>query len=186
MATTADISNGIAILHNGEIHVITSFQHVNPGKGSAFVRSRLKNIKTGKTLEHTYKSGEAIDLIELDRTRVQYLYKDASGFYFMNPTTYEQLSMSALEVGDVARFLQDGGEVTMLSHNDRPVLIEIPKKMTFLVASAPPSIKGDTAQGRVTKEAVLENGVTVQVPLFVDAGNKIVVNTETGEYVERA
>lgn len=172
--------------YKGEICLVTDFQHVNPGKGSAFVRVRLKNIKSGKVVEDTFKSGEAIDILELDRKKMQYLYSDATMHYFMDPTSYEQVSMALAEVGDDARYFKESMDVTILSHNNVPITIELPRKIIYKITTAPPGVKGDTASGRVTKEATVENGLKVHVPLFIDEGDLIVVNTETGEYVERA
>ncbi|MBI4133299.1 elongation factor P [Candidatus Uhrbacteria bacterium] len=186
MATTQDIAKGIALVHKGDIHVVTDFQFVNPGKGAAFVRTRLKNVKTGKVVEETFKSGEAIDLVELDRVRMQYLYTDQASHVFMDPKTYEQVSMPRAEVGDAGAYLKEGEEVALLMHDGAPVTLELPRKMTLKITTAPPGVKGDTASGRVTKEATLENGIKLQVPLFVNEGDLVVVNTETGEYVERA
>lgn len=186
MATTADISKGIAVKHKGEICLVTEFQHVNPGKGAAFVRTRLKNVKTGKVVEETFKSGEQLDVVELDKRRMQYLYSDQAGFHFMDPASYEQVSLARDDVGDAAPYLKEGQEATILLHGDTPMTLELPKKMKFKVISAPPGVKGDTAGGRVLKEVELEGGLKVQAPLFVSEGDEIVVNTETGEYVERA
>lgn len=186
MATTSDITKGIAMMHKGDIHVVTDFQFVNPGKGAAFVRTKLKNVKTGKVLEETFKSGEAIDLVDLDRVKMQYLYKDQSGYHFMNPSSYEQVDMSVAEVGEQGAYLTDGQEITLFMHDGRAITLELPKKMTCKVISAPPGVRGDTASGRVLKEATLENGITVGVPIFINEGDMIVVSTETGEYVERA
>lgn len=186
MATTADITKGIAIRHKGEILIVVYFQFVNPGKGAAFVRTRLKNVKTGKVTEETFKSGESIELLDLGRVKMQYLYHDQAGYYFMDPTSYEQVGMSHEEVGDASVYLKEGQDATLLMHEGAPVTLELPKKMTFLVTAAPPGVKGDTASGRVTKEVTLEGGLKIQTPLFVNEGDLIVVNTETGEYVERA
>lgn len=186
MTTTSDIKKGLAMMFKGDICLVTEFQHVNPGKGAAFVRTRLKNVKTGKVVEQTFKSGEAIEKVELDKRRKQFLYSDQSGFHFMDPESYEQVSMSSEEVGDMAQYLIEGLEVTLLLHDGRPITLELPKKMTLKVESAPPGVKGDTASGRVTKEAIMTGGAKVQVPLFINEGDEIIVNTETGEYVERA
>ncbi len=186
MATTSDITRGLALRHNNEIHVVVDFQFVNPGKGAAFVRTRLKNIKTGKVLEQTYKSGEKIELIDLDRIKVQYLYSDASGYYFMNPQNYEQISLSRDEIGSAEIYLQEGQEAVLLMHDQQPITLELPRKITLQVESTPEGVRGDTASGRVTKEAILKNGLKVQVPLFIGTGDQVIINTETGEYVERA
>lgn len=185
MATTADISKGLAVKHKGEICLVTEFQHVNPGKGAAFVRTRLKNVKTGKVVEETFKSGEQIEAVDLEKRRMQYLYNDPAGFYFMDPTSYEQVSIARDDVGEAAPYLKEGQEAIILLHDDRPITLELPKKMKFKVVGAPPGVKGDTASGRVMKEVELEGGLKVQTPLFVSEGDEIVVNTETGEYVER-
>ncbi len=186
MATTQDITKGIALMHKGDIHVVTDFQFVNPGKGAAFVRTRLKNVKTGKVVEETFKSGESIELVELDRVKMQYLYSDQASYVFMDPKTYEQVSMPRNEAGASGVYLKEGEEATLLMHNGSPVTLELPRKMTLKIVSAPSGVKGDTASGRVMKEAELENGMKIQVPLFINDGDLIVVNTETGEYVERA
>lgn len=186
MATTSDIKKGIALKFKGEIYLVTEFQHVNPGKGGSFVRTRIKNVKTGKVLEETFKSSEAIDVVALDKKGMQFLYQDQTGFHFMDPESYEQVSMNEEDVLEDAGFLKEGSEVALLLHEGVPITLELPKKMTLKVVTAPPGVKGDTASGRVTKEVELEGGVKIQAPLFINEGDEIVVNTETREYVERA
>jgi elongation factor P len=186
MATTSDIKKGAALKFKGEICLVTEFQHVNPGKGGSFVRTRIKNVKTGKVLEETFKSSETIDMVALDKKGMQFLYQDQAGFHFMDPESYEQVSMSGDDVGEDAGFLKEGQEVALLLHEGVPITLELPKKLTLKVVTAPPGVKGDTASGRVTKEIELEGGVKIQAPLFINEGDKIVVNTETREYVERA
>lgn len=186
MGNTSDIKKDVFIKFNGAICAVTEFQHVNPGKGSAFVRTKLKNVQTGKTLEHTYKVGESIDTVELDRTTMQYLYKDANNYYFMDNSSYEQVSIPADLLGERGLYLKDGQEAFVLMYEGQPMSIDLPKKLTFKVVEAMPAVRGDTTSGRVMKEAVLETGMKIQVPLFVEQGNSVVVNTDTGEYVERA
>lgn len=186
MGSTSDIRRDTFIMFNGAICAVTDFQHVNPGKGSAFVRTKLKNVQTGKTLEHTFKVGENVDVVDLERTAMQYLYKDANNYYFMDNGTYEQIGLSADLVGDKGQYLKEGQEVSVSMHEGSPLTVELPKKLTFKVTESMPGVKGDTASGRVTKEATLETGMKVAVPLFVKEGDMVVVNTETGEYVERA
>lgn len=186
MASTSDIKKGIVIKHAGELWLVVEFQHVNPGKGSAFVRTRLKNIRSGKVIENTFKTGESVDIEELIRKRMQYLYQDAGNYYFMDPETYEQASMSADVLGDDVKYLKEGLSVILLYHEDSPLTMELPKKITYKVVEAAEAVKGDSAAGRVTKTVVLENNLSVQAPLFIKQGDELIINTETGEYVERA
>ncbi len=186
MSDTTDIKRDVFIMFKDAICSIADFQHVNPGKGSAFVRTRLKNVLTGKVLEHTFKAGESIDLVELDRSNMQYLYKDANSYQFMDNSSYEQHGMPIELVGEKGSFLKEGQEVAVLLHGEIPLSIDLPKKLIFKVIEAMPAEKGDSAQGRVTKEVTLETGMKLAVPVFVKEGDSVVVNTETGEYVERA
>ncbi len=173
-------------MFKGAVHVVTDAQHVNPGKGSAFVRAKLKNVQTGKTLENTFKVSESVETVELDRMNMQYLYKDANNYYFMDNSTFEQVGIPADMLGDRGLYLKEGQEVSVLMYEGRALSVDLPKKLTFKVVEAMPAVKGDTASGRVTKECTLETGMKIHVPLFVEQGDLIVVNTETGEYVERA
>jgi len=186
MGDTSDIKKDTFIKWNDAICVVTESTHVNPGKGSAFVRARLKNVQTGKTLEHTWKVGESIDVVDLDRRNVQYTYKDANNFNFMDNDSFEELSISNEMLGEKGLFLKDGQEVSVLSYEGTPLSVDLPKKLVFKVTEAMPAVKGDTASGRVTKEVTLETGMKVQVPVFIEQGENIVVNTDSGEYVERA
>ncbi len=186
MASPNDIKKGTVVLHNGEPWIVIEFQHINPGKGAAFVRTRIKNVRGGKTLEQTYKVSESIEISEVEFKNMQYLYNDDSGFHFMDPDTYDQHSMSREDVGDEGKYLQDGMKVLLSFYEGRPIAIQLPKKMTFTITETMPAVKGDTASGNVTKEAKTDAGFTIRVPIFLNQGEKVVVNTETGEYVERA
>lgn len=186
MADTSSIKKDVFIMWNGAPHAVVDFQHVNPGKGSAFVRTRLKNVQTGKVLEHTFKVGEAIDLADMERVTMQYLYKDADNYYFMDNASFEQHSISADMLGERGQYMKEGQEVMVLMHEGQTMSVELPKKLTLKVTESAPSVKGDTASGRVTKEATLETGMKVAVPMFIKEGDMVVLNTETGEYVERA
>lgn len=186
MADTTDLKKDTFIRFKDGICQVIDFQHVSPGKGSAFVRTRLKNVQTGKVLEQTFKAGEAIDPVELDRTLMQYLYKDADNYYFMDNRSFEQVGLPTALVGEKGEYLKEGQEANVLMHEGAALSIDLPKKLTFKVVEAMPAVKGDSAQGRVTKEAVVETGMKIAVPLFIDVGDLIIVNTETGEYVERA
>lgn len=186
MADTTDLKRDVFIMFKDAICAVADFQHVNPGKGSAFVRTRLKNVQTGKVLEHTFKAGESIDLVELERSNMQYLYQDELSYQFMDNASFEQHGISKDLVGEKGQYLKEGQEVMVLLHGETPLSIDLPKKLTFKVTEAMPSEKGDSAQGRVTKEVTLETGMKLAVPIFVKEGDSVVVNTETAEYVERA
>lgn len=186
MADTTSLKKDAFIRFRGEICVVTESQHINPGKGSAFVRAKLKNVQTGKTVENTFKVGESVEVVELDRATMQYLYKDGDNYYFMDNATFEQMGVSAGLLEDKGQYLKEGQEVNVLMHQGQALSVDLPKKLTFKVVEAMPAVKGDTASGRVTKECTLETGMKLQVPLFIEQGDLIIVNTETGEYVERA
>lgn len=182
---TSDFKKGLAVKYNGETYVIVGYQFVNPGKGAAFTRAKLKSVKTGKNVEVTFKSGEEVPEANMEYKRCQYLYHDTAEYTFMDNTSYDQFAISKEMVGDDADFLIDGTEVVVVFVDDSPASLQLPTKMDFKVISAPPGEKGDTATGG-TKPVVIETGATVNVPLFIKEGDAIRVNTETHEYVERA
>ncbi len=186
MGSPSDIKKGAVLIQNGELWIVTEFQHVNPGKGAAFVRTRIKNAKTGKTLEATYKTSESVEFADLEYHGMSYLYHEATGYVFMDTKSYEQYTMADEDVGDQAKYLREGLEVLISVHEGTPVAMQLPKKMTFAITETMPAVKGDTASGNVTKEAKTDGGFMVQVPLFVNQGDQVVINTDTGEYVERA
>lgn len=186
MASPSDIKKGIVILQNGDPWVVTEFQHINPGKGAAFVRTRIKNARSGKTLEMTYKVSETIDIVDMEYRNMQYLYHDATGYTFMDSASYEQFTMSEDDTGDAGKYLKEGLEVTLSMYEGRPIAIQLPRKMTFKVIETMPAVKGDTAGGNVTKEAKVDAGFMIRVPIFLKEGEDVIVNTDTGEYVERA
>ncbi len=186
MASTSEIKKGLVIRDAQGLWLVVEFQHVNPGKGAAFVRTRIKNLQTGKVLEVTYKTSESIDLVDVEHRRMQYLYHDATGYTFMDTVSYEQVTMSDEEVGDPGRYLRDGMEVMVSTFEGRPIALELPRKMTFTVLHTMGAVSGNTVSGNVTKEAEVEGGVKIQVPIFIKEGEQVIVNTETGEYVERA
>ncbi len=186
MADTTVLKKEAFIRFKNNIYMVTEAQHVNPGKGSAFTRVRLKDVMTGKTLENTFKTSETVDLVEMDRATLQYLYKDAMGYQFMDQKTYEQVSIDAELLGDKGLYLKEGTEVQGLFHDGRAMSVELPKKLAFTITEAMPAVKGDTSSGRVLKEVTLETGLKVSVPIFISQGEVIIVNTESGEYVERA
>jgi elongation factor P len=186
MASVNEISKGLVIKQNGELFVVTDFQHVNPGKGAAFVRTRLQNIKTGKGFEVTLKSNESVEIVEVERRRMQYLYKSGEMYALMDNSTYEQIEINESLLGDKKNYLKEGIEVSVSMYEGAPVAVELPRKIAYKVIDAPPGVRGDTAGGNVTKEITLENGLKAQAPLFIKEGEEVIINTETGEYVERA
>jgi elongation factor P len=186
MISTSDIRKGVVIRQNNDLYVVVDFQHVNPGKGAAFTRTRMKNLGNGKVIEITYKSGEAVDMVSVQFQTMQYLYKTGDNYALMNMSTYEQIEMDGDSVGEEAKYLKEGLEVIVGMYEERPVSIQLPKKIQYKVIQAPPAIKGDSASGNVTKEITLDNGLTIQAPIFIKEGEEVLVNTETGEYSARA
>lgn len=186
MATTSDIRKGAVIKHNGNLYVVVEFQHVNPGKGAAFTRTRMKDLAAGKVMELTYKSGESLDIVEVTFQTMQYLYKTDERYAFMNMSSYEQIEIDLDIIGDDAKYLKEGLDVIVGLYEGRPVSIQLPKKIQYKVVEAPPAVKGDSASGNVTKEVILDNGLKIQAPIFIKEGEEVLVNTETGEYSTRA
>lgn len=184
--TTSDIRKGAVIRHNNNLYAVVEFQHVNPGKGAAFTRTRMKELSSGKVIEITYKSGEALDIVDVDFRTMQFLYKTGDNFAFMNMSTYEQVEMNGDLAADEAKYLKEGLDVIVGLFEDQPVCLQLPKKIQYKVVEAPPAVRGDSAGGNVTKEIKLENGLTVQAPIFIKEGEEILVNTETGLYSARA
>lgn len=185
MATTSDIRNGLVIEHNHDLFSVVEFQHVKPGKGPAFVRTKLKSLTTGKVIDNTFSAGHKINTARVERHKFQFLYKDDMGYHFMNMETYEQIPVEEHLI-DAPQFLKDGEEVEVLIHTeqDRILGVELPQHVAMKVVYTEPGLKGDTATN-ATKPAELETGVTIQVPLFIDQDEMIKVDTKTGSYVER-
>lgn len=181
---TSDFKKGIAIKYNGETYVLTTYQFVNPGKGAAFTRAKMKNVKSGKVVEVSFRSGETIEEANMQYKRCQYMYSDGNEYHFMDNQDYEQFAMSAGLIGDQANYMMDGGEVTVVFVDNMAVGLQLPAKMEFIVTESPPGEKGDTATGG-TKQVTIETGARVAAPLFIKEGDKIRVNTETGDYAER-
>jgi elongation factor P len=179
-----DFKKGMAIKYEGETYVVTSAQHVNPGKGAAFTRCKMKNIRSERSIEVTFKSGEQPDEADMQFRRCQYMYSDGEEFNFMDNTNFEQFTLSKEMVGDLSDFLIEGGETTVIFVDDKPVSLQLPTKMEFKVITAPPGERGDTASSG-TKPVVIETGATINAPLFIKEGDVIKVNTETHEYSER-
>jgi elongation factor P len=185
MATTADFRNGLCMEYNNDIYTIVEFQHVKPGKGGAFVRTKLKSLTTGKVIENTFNAGVKITTARVERRPHQYLYKDDMGYHFMDSNTFEQVSIQEEQI-DAPEFLKDGQEVEVIVHDESDTILgcELPQFVALMVTYTEPGMKGDTATN-ATKPATLETGAIVQVPLFVDQDVMIKVDTRTKSYVER-
>jgi elongation factor P len=185
MSSPNDIKKGTVLRLNGELWAVVYFQRVSPGKGSSFVRTRAKNIKTGKIVEQNFKSAESLDFEEVQYKKMQYLYNDGNFYTFMDNQTFEQVQLSAADIGEDLKFLKEGLEVTIVMHGDVPLTLTLPTKIQYKIVSAPPAVKGDTASGNVTKEVDLDNGMKLRVPIFIKEGEEVMVNTDTGDYSER-
>ncbi len=181
---TSQFRNGLKIELDGVPFVIVYFQHVKPGKGGAFVRTKLKNLKTGRVLDRRFRAGEKVEVADVDDRKMQFLYRDGDQLVFMDSDSYDQIPFSSDQVGDAKKYLLENLVVDVLFWRDQPINIELPAFVEAAVSECEPGIKGDTASG-ATKPATLETGAVVQVPLFVKEGERIRVDTRTGEYVER-
>lgn len=185
MADTSDFRNGLCIKFNNDLYTIVEFLHVKPGKGPAFVRTKLKSLTSGKTIENTFNSGVKIDIVRIERRKYQFLYKDESGYHFMNTENYEQTFLQE-ELINAPDFLKEGNEVEMLIHaeEERILACELPPFVELEIKYTEPGIKGDTATN-ATKRATLETGTEINVPLFINEGDKIKIDTRSGSYNER-
>jgi elongation factor P len=183
VVSTADFKKGLRIMFDGQPYAIVDFQHVKPGKGGAFVRTKLKHMRLGKVIDNTFRSGEKVDLVDFDDKTMQFLYKD-DRYNFMDTETYEQVSLSADEVGDARDYLKENIEVQVLYIDGSPVTVELPNFVEISIARTDPGVRGDTAQGG-TKPATLETGAVINVPLFLNEGDVVKVDTRTGDYLGR-
>ncbi|NQS99065.1 MAG: elongation factor P [candidate division Zixibacteria bacterium] len=184
MATTADFRNGLTIQFSGDIYQIVEFQHVKPGKGGAFVRTKLKSLTKGKVIDNTFRAGEKVDVVRVEARKMQYLYREANSLIFMDQETYEQILLEASLAGDMIKFLKEGEEVKILFHGSTALGLELPFFIEYEIESTEPGVKGDTVSGS-GKPATIETGAVVQVPFFIEVGDTIRVDTRTGEYMER-
>ena len=184
MTTAGDFRNGVTIEMEGNIYQIIEFQHVKPGKGAAFVRTKLKNIKSGGVIEKSFRPTEKFENAIIDRVDMQYLYSDGDLFHFMDVESYDQIALNEETVGDALKFVKENDMCKVCSHNGNVFAIEPPLFVELEVTETEPGFKGDTATG-ASKPATVETGATVSVPLFVEIGNKIKIDTRTGEYLSR-
>ena len=184
MANTSDIKNGLCIKHNGKLFQIIEFQHVKPGKGPAFVRTKLKDIASGKIFDETFNAGVKLEFLKIEARTMQFLYEDSDSHIFMDNMTYDQINVMNNTVGNGKNYLKGGMNVDILFDGDEVLDIRLPAHVQLEVTETEPGIKGNTATG-ATKPATLETGYTVQVPLFIDEGAVLKIDTRSGEYIER-
>jgi elongation factor P len=181
--STAEFKKGLKIQFDGAPYTIVDFQHVKPGKGGAFVRTKLKHMRLGRVIDNTFRAGEKVELVDFEEKRMQFLYKD-DRYHFMDLDTYDQISLSAEEVGEARDFLKENTEVEILFIENSPVTIELPNFIEIRIAKTDPGIRGDTASGG-SKPATLETGAVIQVPLFLNEGDVVKVDTRSGDYLGR-
>ncbi|ALD63979.1 elongation factor P [Glutamicibacter soli] len=184
MADTTDIKNGQVIKIDGQLWTIIDFQHVKPGKGGAFVRTKMRNVISGKVLDKTYNAGTKIELATVDRRDYQYLYQDGEDFVFMNLDDYDQITVAGATVGDAAGYMLENQELTIAMHDGSPLYLELPASVVLEITYTEPGLQGDRSSAG-TKPATLETGKEIQVPLFVEQNTKVKVDTRTGDYLGR-
>ena len=185
MASTNDLKNGMCLdLPEGLMQVV-EFQHVKPGKGGAFVRTTLKNVRTGQVIDKTFRAAEKVDQAKIDRREWQYLYRDGSDYVFMDQESYDQMHVAPQQLGDATNYLVEQSTATLMMYGDEIVGVEMPPSVELTVASTEPGLQGDRSTGG-TKPATLETGYVVQVPLFIETGEKLKIDTRTGDYQSRA
>ena len=184
MATTNDLKNGLVLNLDGQLWAVVEFQHVKPGKGGAFVRTKLKNVLSGKVVDRTFNAGTKVDTATVDKRDMQYLYKDGTDFVFMDSNTYDQLHVGEATVGDAANFLLENQSAIVAVHEGTPLYIELPTSVVLEITYTEPGLQGDRSTGG-TKPATVETGYEIQVPLFLETGTRVKVDTRTGDYLGR-
>ena len=184
MATTNDIKNGSVLNLEGQLWAVVEFQHVKPGKGGAFVRTKMKNVRSGKVVDKTFNAGTKIDFAVVDRRDYSFLYQDGADYVFMDQSDYDQVTVSATVVGDAANFMLSNQAVTIAVHEGEPLYVDLPASVVLEITYSEPGLQGDRSTGG-TKPATVETGYEIQVPLFVEQGTKVKVDTRTGEYLGR-
>jgi elongation factor P len=184
MVTTNDLKNGMTLNIDGNLMNVVGFQHVKPGKGGAFVRTKLKNVRTGRVLDRTFRADEPVEVAILEKRQMQFLYRDETGFHFMDTETYDQLVVDGDAVGDAASYLLEGSTPYVTMYEGAAIGVELPASVELQVTETEPGVKGDRVSG-ATKPATLETGASIQVPLFVEVGDRVKVDTRSGQYLTR-
>lgn len=185
MATTNDLKNGMTLDIEGQLWTVIEFQHVKPGKGPAFVRTKLKQVLTGKVVDKTFNAGVKVDVAVLEKREMNFLYKEGDDFVFMDNKTYDQMTISADTVGESAKYMLENTEAIVAIHENNPLYIELPASVTLTVTYTEPGLQGDRSSGG-TKPATVETGIEIQVPLFIKQDEKVLVDTRDGSYLGRA
>lgn len=185
MISTSDFRKGTKFLYRGEPHIVVDFQWVKPGKGGAYIRTKMRNMINGSTYEETFRSGEKMDVPNLEYRDMQYLYGDTHTYNFLDQESYEQVTLTKDQLEEVIHFLKEQSVYNVLYFSDKPIAVNPPLFMELMVKETPPGVRGDTAQGGATKPATLETGLVLQVPLFVNEGDVIKVDTRDSSYIER-
>jgi len=184
VASTNDLKNGLVLNLDGQLWSVVEFQHVKPGKGGAFVRTKLKNVLSGKVVDKTFNAGTKVDTATVDKRDMQYLYKDGDDYVFMDSSTFDQLMIDPNTVGDAANFLLESMEAVVATHEGTPLYVELPTSVVLEITYTEPGLQGDRSTGG-TKPATVETGYEIQVPLFVETGTKVKVDTRSGDYLGR-
>jgi elongation factor P len=184
VATTNDLKNGMTLNLDGQLWTVLEFQHVKPGKGGAFVRTKLKNVLSGKVVDKTFNAGVRVETANVDKRDMQFLYKDGDDFVFMDASTYDQIHVPAETVGDAARFMLENQDAVVALHDGTPLYVELPASVVLEITYTEPGLQGDRSTGG-TKPATLETGADIAVPLFLETGTKVKVDTRTGDYLGR-
>jgi elongation factor P len=184
MATTNDIKNGSVLSLDGQLWAVVEFQHVKPGKGGAFVRTKMKNVRSGKVVDKTFNAGTKIDFATVDRRDYSFLYEDGSDFVFMDQADFDQVTVPAVIVGDAANFMLSNQAVTIAMHEGEPLYVELPASVVLEITYTEPGLQGDRSTGG-TKPATVETGYEIQVPLFIEQGTRVKVDTRSGDYLGR-
>jgi elongation factor P len=185
VATTNDLKNGLTLNIDGQLWTVVDFQHVKPGKGGAFVRTKLKNVLSGKVVDRTFNAGVKVETANVDKREMQYLYREGEDFVFMDTQDYDQPRIPAATVGDAASYLLEEQTAVVAFNNGVPLYVELPAAVELTITQTDPGVQGDRSTGG-TKPAILETGAQIQVPLFITTGEKVKVDTRTGEYLSRA
>ncbi|MBK6886398.1 MAG: elongation factor P [Tetrasphaera sp.] len=184
MATTNDLKNGLVLNIDGQLWTVVEFQHVKPGKGPAFVRTKLKNVLSGKVVDKTFNAGVKVETANVDKRTMQYLYNDGSDYIFMDPDTYDQIHVAAATVGDAAKYMLENQDAIVARNDGNVLYIELPASVVLEISYTEPGLQGDRSTGG-TKPATLETGAEIQVPLFLETGTKVKVDTRDGSYLGR-
>ena len=185
MASPNDIKKGTVINCDGELWVVTGFQRVSPGKGGSFVRTKMKSLSSGKVNDNNYKASENLEFADVSNKKMSFIFGDGATFTFMDGVSYEQVEIQAEVIGDDRKYLKEGLDVMVIMHESNPIAVELPQKIEYTVTMTEPAVKGDTVSGNVSKDAELDNGLNARVPIFIKIGDRVKINTETGDYVER-